>query len=40
MTAPSEPMFGYGELIRARRTYLGLSQRELARTLPMDRRTY
>ena len=37
---PPEPTFGLGELIRAKRVYLGLSQRELARTIPIDRRTY
>jgi transcriptional regulator with XRE-family HTH domain len=40
MTNPTEPTDGYGELIRAQRLYMGLSQRELARTVPMDRRTY
>lgn len=41
MTAnPATPIFGYGEMIRAQRLYMGLSQRELARTIPMDRRTY
>lgn len=37
---PVTPTHGHGELIRAQRLYLGLSQRELARTIPMDRRTY
>lgn len=40
MTNPTTPTDGYGELIRAQRLYMGLSQRELARTIPMDRRTY
>lgn len=31
---------GLGELIRAMRLYTGLSQRELARKINMDRRTY
>lgn len=39
-TNPATPTYGHGELIRAQRLYLGLSQRELARTIPMDRRTY
>lgn len=37
---PTEPTFGLGELVRAQRLYLGLSQRELSRQIPMDRRTY
>lgn len=37
---PATPTAGYSELIRAHRLYLGLSQRELARVIPMDRRTY
>lgn len=40
MTNPSAPTDGYGELIRAKRLYMGLSQRELSRTIPIDRRTY
>jgi DNA-binding XRE family transcriptional regulator len=40
MTNPAEPTFGHGEMIRAMRAYMGLSQRELARIIPMDRRTY
>lgn len=40
MTNPAQPTGGYGELIRAQRLYMGLSQRELARIIPMDRRTY
>lgn len=37
---PATPTAGYSELIRAQRLYMGLSQRELARVIPMDRRTY
>lgn len=37
---PQVATYGHGELIRAQRLYMGLSQRELARTIPMDRRTY
>lgn len=40
MTTPEDPAFGYGELVRAKRLYMGLSQREMARKIPMDRRTY
>jgi transcriptional regulator with XRE-family HTH domain len=36
---PQVATFGLGEFIRAQRTYLGLSQRELAVTIPIDRRT-
>lgn len=31
---------GHGELVRAHRTYLGLSQREMANMLDKDRRDY
>lgn len=39
MTNPPIPTDGYGEWIRAQRIYMGLSQRELATTIPIDRRT-
>jgi transcriptional regulator with XRE-family HTH domain len=37
---PPAPEDGHGELIRAMRLYLGLSQREISRVIPMDRRTF
>lgn len=37
---PPERTEGLGEMIRAMRLYIGLSQREISRTLKMDRRTY
>lgn len=37
---PPERAEGWGEMIRALRLYTGLSQRELARRIAVDRRTY
>lgn len=37
---PPEREFGWGELIRAHRLYMGLDQRDMARLLEFDRRDY